>query len=131
MTSTASPQLPVITFTRTFPGIPGSVSAARSWVAGFFPVPAAAADAALMTSELVTNAIQHSASRLPGGLVTVSVRVGDDAVRVDVTDQGEMPPCWPPARGLGQGLAIVAALADATGADGPDRWFTLAAGGAR
>jgi anti-sigma regulatory factor (Ser/Thr protein kinase) len=127
----AAEPLPVITCTRAFAGLPESVSAARSWVAGFFPVPAASADAALMTSELVTNAIQHSASRLPGGQVTVSVRTWNGAVRVDVTDQGEMPPCWPATRGLGQGMAIVAALADATGADGPDRWFTLSTGGAR
>ena len=114
-----------------FAGLPESVSAARSWVAGFFPVPAAAADAALMTSELVTNAILHSASRLPGGQVTVSISTGGGETRVDVIDQGEMPPCWPAPGGLGQGLAIVAALADASGADGPDRWFTLGTGGAR
>jgi anti-sigma regulatory factor (Ser/Thr protein kinase) len=127
----AGTKLPAITCTRVFAGCPESVSAARSWVARFFPDPATAADAALMTSELVTNAIQHSASGLPGGQVTVSVQAGDDTVRVDVTDQGAMPPCRPSHPGLGQGLAIVAALADASGADGPDRWFMLSTGGAR
>jgi anti-sigma regulatory factor (Ser/Thr protein kinase) len=127
----AGTKLPAITCTRVFAGCPESVSAARSWVAGFFPGPAIAADAALMTSELVTNAIQHSASGLPGGQVTVSVQAGDGTVRVDVTDQGALPPCWPSAHGLGQGLAIVAALADATGADGSGRWFALRTGGAR
>lgn len=117
--------------TRSFPGVPESVSAARSWAAGFFPVPAAAADAALMTSELVTNAILYSASGLPGGQVTVSVGIVGGALRVDVTDQGEIAPCMAAPRGLGQGLALVAALADASGADGRDRWFALRTGGAR
>jgi anti-sigma regulatory factor (Ser/Thr protein kinase) len=110
---------------RSFAGLPESVSAARSWVAGFFPDPATAADAALMTSELFTNAVQYSASRLPGGQVTVSARTGGGSVRVDVVDQGEVPPCFPPHRGLGLGLGLVAALADDCGADGRDRWFAL------
>jgi hypothetical protein len=129
-TTAASPQLPAVTCTRAFAGRPESVSAARSWVAGFFPVPAAAADAALMTSELFTNTILHSASRLPGGQVTVSVRTGEDTVRVDIVDQGELPPCFPRCPGLGQGLALVVALADVFGADGSDRWFALRTGGA-
>ncbi len=67
------PPGPDASSTRAFAGLPESVSAARSWVAGFFPSPAAAADAALMTSELFTNVILYSASRLPGGQVTVSL----------------------------------------------------------
>jgi serine/threonine-protein kinase RsbW len=118
---------PAAAITRSFPG---SVSAARSWVAGFFPVPATAADAALMTSELVTNAILYSASGLPGGTFTVSVRAGDGPLRVDVTDQGVTAPFLAAPRGPGQGLTLVAALADASGADGCDRWFALRTGGA-
>ena len=117
--------------TRSFPGRPESVSAARSWVAGFFPVPATAADAALMTSELATNAVLYSASGLPCGTFTVSVRTGDGSVLVDVIDQGEIAPRMAGSRGLGQGLALVTALADASGADGRDRWFALRTGGAR
>ena len=131
MTSTASPLLPAVTCSRAFAGRPESVSAARSWVAGFFPGPAAAADAALMTSELFTNAILYSASRLPGGQVTVSVGIAGGSLRVDVIDQGEIPPCVATPRGLGQGLALVAVLADASGVDGCDRWFALRTGGAR
>jgi anti-sigma regulatory factor (Ser/Thr protein kinase) len=118
---------PTATTTRSFPGCPESVSAARSWVAGFFAAPAAP-DAALMTSELVTNAIVHSASGLPGGSVTVTVATGEETVRVDVIDQGAMPAGVP--HGLGKGLAIVAQLADVFGADGTDHWFALRAGGA-
>ncbi len=60
------PPGPDASSTRAFAGLPESVSAARSWVAGFFPSPAAAADAALMTSELFTNVILYSASRPHG-----------------------------------------------------------------
>ena len=130
MTSTASPLLPAVTCARVFAGCPESVSAARSWVAGFFPSPAAAADAALMTSELFTNAILYSASRLPGGHVTVSVGMAGGSLRVDVVEQGAVPPCLAAPHGLGAGLAIVSQLADASGADGRDRWFALRTGGA-
>jgi anti-sigma regulatory factor (Ser/Thr protein kinase) len=116
---------------RAFAGIPESVSAARAWVAGFLADSPAADDAALMTSELVTNAIQYSASRLPGGIVTVSVTTENGLARVDVLDQGEIPPCLAAPHGLGQGLEIVRQLADVFGADGPDRWFSLRLGGTR
>ena len=89
---------------------------------GFAPG-STADDVALMTSELVTNAILHSASHLPGGQVTVSVRAIDHMVRVDVADQGTVPPDLTAPRGLG--LGIVAALADVFGADGRDRWFAI------
>jgi anti-sigma regulatory factor (Ser/Thr protein kinase) len=114
--------------TRAFAGRPESVREARSWVAGFFAAPSAP-DAALMTSELVTNAVVHSASGLPGGSVTVTVAAGEETVRVDVIDQGQLP-IPAPRHGLGKGLAIVAQLADVFGADGCDRWFALRAGGA-
>ncbi len=84
-----------------------------------------------MTSELFTNAVLCSASGRPGGQVTVSVRTADGAIRVDVADQGAVPACMATPPGLGQGLALVAALADASGADGCGRWFALRTGGAR
>ena len=57
-----------VTVTRSFPGTPEAVSAVRAWVAGFVPGSAVADDVALITSELVTNAVLHTASGLPGGL---------------------------------------------------------------
>ena len=130
MTGTASPLLPAVTCARVFAGCPESVSAARSWVAGFFPSPAAAADAALMTSELFTNAILYSASRLPGGHVTVSVGTGGGSLRVDVIDQGECRPAWPLRAASARAWRWSPQLADASGADGRDRWFALRTGGA-
>ena len=116
---------------RAFAGTPESVSAARAWVAGFLPGSTAADDVALMTSELVTNAIQYSASRLPGGVVLVGIRTGKTWIRVDVFDQGEIPPGLAASSGLGQGLEIVRQLADAYGDEDGSRWFSLHLGGAR
>ena len=130
-TTAASPPLAAVTCSRVFAGCPKSVSAARAWVAGFVSGSPAADDVALLTSELVTNAVLYSASRLPGGVVTVNVRNDDSMVRVDVIDQGAVPPCVAAPHGLGQGLALVAALADVFGADGRDRWFAICTGGAR
>ena len=52
----------------------------------------------------------------------------DDMVRVDVIDQGAVPPDLTAPRGLGLGLPIVTALADVFGADGPDWWFAIRTG---
>ena len=41
----------------------------------------------LLTSELVTNSVSHSDSRLDGGSITVTVRAAG-TVRVEVTDDG-------------------------------------------
>jgi anti-sigma regulatory factor (Ser/Thr protein kinase) len=116
---------------RTFPGVPASVREARAWVAGFLPGDPAADDAALLTSELVTNSIVHSASGLPGGVVAVVVTAGDGQVRVDVLDQGEAAPSPDAPPGLGVGLVLVKELAAASGGDEAARWFILRTGGAR
>src|ERR1700733_2864799 len=42
----------------------------------------------LLTSELVTNSVNHSDSRLAAGTITVTVRTVGDVVRVEVTDDG-------------------------------------------
>ncbi len=119
------------TCVRAFAGSPASVSQARAWVTSFLPASPAADDVALMTSELVTNAIVHSGSGLPGGEVLVSVSTGRTWIRVDVFDQGELSASIDAPPGLGLGLEIVARLADLFGADGPDRWFSVRTGGVR
>lgn len=116
---------------RAFPGQPEHVRDARAWVAGFLPGSPAADDVALMVSELFTNSVLYSASRLPGGRVTVAVRTGDGSVRVDVIDQGAAPAGFAAPSGLGVGLPLVSELADAFGCKGPDHWFVLRGGGAR
>jgi len=117
---------------RTFPGCPGSVRSARSFVSGFLAGLPAAADAALMTSELFTNAISYSASGLPGGLVAVGIRRCPAWACVDVINAGELPSCITRhGGGLDQGLEIVRQLASAFGVNGRDWWFIVLAGGAR
>jgi anti-sigma regulatory factor (Ser/Thr protein kinase) len=118
---------------RTFAGRPEAARAARLWVVGHISGSPAADDVALMVSELVTNA-------LPGGSVTVSLKITAGQLRVDVIDQGpdyeqatavscvDTPLDGVP--GLGAGLAIVRQLADTWGAEGSDSWFTLSLGGA-
>jgi anti-sigma regulatory factor (Ser/Thr protein kinase) len=67
----------------------------------------------LLTSELVTNSVNHSNSRLDGGTVTVMVRSGADRVHVEVTDDGS--PSEPTVRRpddlaeAGRGLRLVEA----------------------
>ena len=111
-----------------FPGVPASVRQAWAWVSGLLADPDTAADAALMTSELFTNAIKFTASCLPGGVVKVIVRTGHEWVRVDVFDEGPVYPCFPVPGGLGLGLVLVRQLAKAVGSDGADKWFTLRTG---
>lgn len=71
--------------------------------------------ACLLGSELVTNAVRHSESRLPGGTVTVTVTAERSEILVAVTDDGG--PSWPviregqdPSAEDGRGLLLVAEL---------------------
>ena len=92
----------------------------------------AADDAVLLTSELVTNAIAHTASGR-GGKVIVTVYRGDTGVRVDVLDDGsDQAPVVHPvgeARESGFGLGLVDLMADRWGHCGGRRsrvvWFML------
>jgi Histidine kinase-like ATPase domain len=76
-----------------------------------------------MVSELVTNAIQHTRSGQPGGVVMVAVADGWDGVTVHVHDLGapggQVPRPQPTGGdGLaegGRGLPIVAAISEQWG----------------
>ena len=77
----------------TIPGRPGEVSGARAFVARTLAAAAKtpaldSAAATLLTSELVTNAIQPTASGAPGGTVTIVVVDVPDGVLVEVVDDG-------------------------------------------
>jgi anti-sigma regulatory factor (Ser/Thr protein kinase) len=99
----------------------------------------AAADAALMVSELFTNAVLYSTSGHPGGTVTVSIALGRGKARIHVIDQGgylELSQAAPSvatavaeAPHLGVGLTIVRELADEFATEGPDKCFTLRVAG--
>jgi anti-sigma regulatory factor (Ser/Thr protein kinase) len=87
-----------------------------------------AADAALLVSELVTNAVVHA-----GGPVKVSASYVDHILRVEVADTNKAPlpnlkePSAP--YGAGVGLRIVALLADRWAVeptpDGKTVWFEM------
>ena len=109
----------------TLPGLPESAAATRALMAKCLAGSPAAEDAVLCVDELFANAVLHSASGLPGGEVTVVVSTSDGTARVDVIDDGPLPPGAYPSPGLGMGTTIVSQLADVFGADGPDRWFTV------
>src|SRR3954468_17913490 len=126
--------------TVVFPRSPDSVAAARRLVDGHSGGVAAGrqgaggergggpaarqADAGLMVSELVTNALRHGE-----GIVTVAITAGRDALHVEVADEGHGHGGIPPPAGAagGWGLRIVEELADGWGATaGSTRvWFRL------
>jgi anti-sigma regulatory factor (Ser/Thr protein kinase) len=74
-------------FLRTFPGRPEEVAAARRFVTDALAGCPAASDVVLLTSELATNAIQHSATG-HGGSFVIAISHGPGRVRVTVTDEG-------------------------------------------
>jgi serine/threonine-protein kinase RsbW len=88
-------------------------------------------DLLLLTTELVTNGVRHSPAGR-GGSVDVSVRLGTDRVRVEVSDPGSGFDHVPHVPGTlsegGRGLFLVEALADRWGiADGARTtvWYEL------
>lgn len=74
----------------TIPGIPEQVSGTRAFIARTLAgLPGVDCDTAtLLTSELVTNAIQHTDSGTHGGTVTVVVIEVPGGVLVEVVDDG-------------------------------------------
>ena len=115
--------------TLTLAGVPESAAAARALTAKCLAGSPAAGDAVLCVDELFANAVLYSASGLPGGKVTVVVSTGGGAARVDVIDEGPLPSGARGPGSLRQGIMIVSQFADAFGADGTDRWFTVATAG--
>jgi anti-sigma regulatory factor (Ser/Thr protein kinase) len=117
---------------RIFPGASSQVGRARLFVGDVLDGCPVTDQAVLLTSELVTNAITHTASG-KGGKVIVTVYRGDTRVRVEVQDDGsDQAPVVHPAgeaRESGFGLELVELMADRWGHRGGRRrrvvWFML------
>jgi serine/threonine-protein kinase RsbW len=119
---------------RRFPGRPEHTRAARRFVAAALAAwPATQEAALLLASELVTNAIQHSASGEQGGSVEVRYALDDREVYVEVLDAGGAAHprrhAGDPEGVSGRGLALVEALAGGWGVHehrgGRVVWFRL------
>jgi len=101
-------------------GRPEHVRAARQFVTRIIGHDHPKADAAtLLTSELVTNAVTHSRSRLPGGTIELVVSTNSSGLLISVTDNGsdsKVPTIGvSPGGEGGNGLLLVENLADVWG----------------
>ena len=108
------------------PRSPDSARSARAFLAANTThlAPTQLADATLMVSELVTNAVRHGT-----GAIWLRVDQREDTLRVTVSDEGNVaisPSPTPGAHG-GWGLRIVQELADDWGvlAGSTRVWFQL------
>lgn len=112
---------------------PASVRASRTFVRAVldsWALPGLNDDAALLVSELVSNAVVHAGTPLT---LTVSWRRITGRVRVSVHDDSRVHPCireFDVTATAGRGMQIIAALAHSSGvvasATGKDVWFELA-----
>jgi anti-sigma regulatory factor (Ser/Thr protein kinase) len=119
----------------TLPGRPEHVREARLFVAKALGELHPNLDTAvLLTSELVTNAVMHSASRCTGGTISVLIMESAGGLRIEVADEGS-DLSSPVVRGDvyasdGHGLFLVQTLADQWGYLRDDKgttvWFWLA-----
>lgn len=123
--------VPLIAWSRAFPGTPEQVRQARRFLVGILAGQPVAGDAVLCLSELVSNAVVHSDSGKPGGQFTVRVEMNEKLLRIEVLDGGGL---WAgagvPDEQHGRGLNIVSQLAVAWGRDGDSEtgwtvWYEL------
>jgi serine/threonine-protein kinase RsbW len=120
-----------------FRGRPESAGAVRRWATRCLAGCPAAEDAGLCVTELVTNAVVHSRSRLSGGKVRVRLLIAAGVqVRIEVRDDGPFcdvpgaaagPPHAAEPAEDGRGLTIVQALSGGNaGSDGSGlHWVQL------
>ena len=120
--------------TLTIPGRPEHVREARAFVAkALGDLHPGIGDVVLLTSELVTNAVMHSASHCAAGTITVQISESAGGVRVEVADAGSDLSA-PAVRSDvyasdGHGLFLVQTLSDQWGYlrddNGTTVWFWL------
>jgi anti-sigma regulatory factor (Ser/Thr protein kinase) len=123
---------PAIAQARIFVGSPEEIRNVRAFVGQLVDGYPAADDVVLLSSELTTNAVLHSASGTDGTF-SVSVLIESGWVRVEVHDLGSATA--PAIRRSGQpgesgaGLSLVEIIADRWGFHGSQRgrvvWFEM------
>lgn len=103
----------------TIPGRPEQLHAARMFVARVLSGDCPCMDTVvLLASELISNSLQHSDSRHPGGVITVTLIEIQGGIRAEVADEGgvTVPALRPAPRGSpelaesGRGLQLVDTL---------------------
>jgi len=113
------PSVQVTAYTRTYPGRPDQIAQVRAHLRELLGDCPITDDAILCASELATNAVLHSNSRVAGGTFTVrSTLRPSDYVLIEVEDDGGP---WAPASSSQEqahGLDILRALASAWGLNG-------------
>jgi anti-sigma regulatory factor (Ser/Thr protein kinase) len=116
------------------PGRPEAAAGAREFARKALAGYPAVDDAITALNELVTNAVQHSRSGLPGGSLEVRLTVTDASVLAEVLDAGPLGVPAAVSRDTfaerGRGLVLVEALTRAWGSVGNGLWwFRLPLGG--
>ncbi|MGW3951036.1 ATP-binding protein [Streptomyces sp. NPDC004752] len=105
------------THRRTFRGDPQELRAARNWTRAALDGHPHSDDAALIVTELGTNALMHTASGDVAGTFHVTLTISELVTLIAVTDSGDAKTApeiqQPPGNAThGRGLGIVATLAD-------------------
>ena len=109
------------------PGRPEAAAGARDFAGKVLAGYPAAGDAITALNEMVTNAVQHSRSGLPGGSLEVRLTVTDASVLAEVLDAGPLGVPAVTSRDTfaerGRGLVLVEALTRAWGSAGNGVWW--------
>lgn len=116
----------------TYTATPDQVRHARRGLRVFLDGWPLTADAMTCLSELVTNSVEHSKSRVAGGQVTIRATLAAGRLRVEVEDQGGpwREPGTAADSARGRGLHIVSALSRTWGTTGDGTrsrvvWFEM------
>jgi anti-sigma regulatory factor (Ser/Thr protein kinase) len=120
------------------PGRPEAAAGAREFARKALAGYPAADEAITALNEMVTNAVQHSRSGLPGGTLEVRLTVTVASVLAEVVDEGPLGVSAITSRESfaerGRGLVLVEALTRTWGSAGNGYglwWFWMPLGGAQ
>ncbi|MER7181707.1 ATP-binding protein [Streptomyces hyaluromycini] len=115
----------------TCPGFPEEVSRARRWTRDILRGSPLADDAALIVSELSTNALLHTSSGRERGSFHLALAVAPQVIALSVTDDGggSTPKIEHQDQDAehGRGLGMVSAIAHRVVVQGADSGYTVTA----